>query len=71
MLLCIKFAFFIRSFVRPFFSPYVINCCVILSVKLSYLFPFSRKLNWNSFFCTLCYHQDNAAKLAKINASVL
>ena len=29
---------------------YVINCCVTLNIKLSHLFLFSRKLNWNSFF---------------------
>ena len=39
-----------HSFVRLSVRMYVINCCVTLCVKLSYLFLFSRKLNWNSFF---------------------
>ena len=42
---------------------YVINYGATLCVKLSYLFLFSRKLKWNSFFCTSYYHQDNAADL--------
>ena len=53
MLLCIEFSPFSsdHSSVRLSVRMYVINCCVTLSVKLSHLFLFSRKLN-GTRFCT-------------------
>ena len=64
MLLCIEFPPFSsdHSFVRLSVRMYVINCCVTFCVKL-YLFLFSRKFNWNSFFFSQYYHQDYAANL--------
>ena len=65
MLLFIEFSFFSsdHSSVRLSVRMSVINSFDTFSVKLSYLFLFSRKLNWNSFFSTYYYHQDNAANV--------